>query len=81
MQTVAGSVACASGGALLALPLLHHFVRSSATTLSGGSHVLGVLACAVVAALVESLPLPVEGGDNVTVPLAAILASKLMLGA
>ena len=79
---MAGSVACAVGGAAFALPLLQYFVRAGAFALAPAQGVaLRVVACAVVAALVESLPLPVEGADNVTVPLAAALASTVLFGA
>jgi dolichol kinase len=76
-------MACALGGATFSHLLVSHFVRVGAFALwaPGGGVLARVAACAAVGALVESLPLPLEGGDNVTVPAAAALASLLLFGA
>ena len=79
MQTAAGSAACAIGGFAFALPLLRHVVRASATQLAPGTALaVPVALCALIGAAVESLPIPVEGGDNVTVPLAVALVASLL---
>ena len=78
-KSVAGSLGCLAGGAAVAAPLLRYCLCSGtfAPVAPGASLAAGVLLAALAGAAVESLPAPVEGGDNVTVPLAVLLVSRL----
>jgi phytol kinase len=73
-KSVAGSLACFVGATVLGIAMLGQF---------NGPIVLlqKVALCSLIGTLVESIPLPYEGGDNVTVPLSVILASRAILGA
>jgi phytol kinase len=78
-KSVAGSLGCLTGGATVAAPLLRFCLRSGAfaPVAPDAGLAAGVLLVAMIGAAVESLPAPVEGGDNVTVPLAFLFASRL----
>jgi dolichol kinase len=88
-KSVAGSVACFVGSAVLGTVLLNHFISSSNGLLISQKLAASlsvdllpkVALCSVIATLVESLPLPYEGGDNITVPISALIASRAILGA
>ena len=85
LQSLGGTAACFAGGVGMGLALLRYFEQSEAlqwTTSSppAGGLLGGVLAVSAVSALVESLPAPGAGGDNITVPLAALLTSWSLWG-
>lgn len=87
-KTVAGSFACFVGGTLFGTAMVGHFLTANAFILPPGITAAGlgtalvskVAACALIGAIVESLPLSIEGGDNLTVPVAALIASRAILG-
>ena len=72
-KSVAGTAACFVGGTVFGylMLLLGQY--------PGSSSVLKIAVCAAVGAAVESLPMPIEGGDNVTVPLSVVLAARTFL--
>lgn len=87
-KSVAGSLACFVGATVLGTAMLGHFINCngllvSQTVISSLSTNLvpKVALCSLIGTVVESLPLPYEGGDNVTVPFAVLLASRAILGA
>ncbi|XP_031111077.1 farnesol kinase, chloroplastic [Ipomoea triloba] len=74
-KSVAGSVAMATFGFLVSIGFMHYF--SSFGYLEKTPHmVLGFLVVSLAAALVESHPLSTELDDNLTVPLASVLAGS-----
>lgn len=87
-KSVAGSLACFVGATVLGMAMLGHFINCNGllvpqkVTASVSSHLLqNVALCSLVGTIVESLPLPIEGGDNLTVPISVLLASRAILGA
>ena len=88
-KSVAGSLACFVGGSALGIVMVGYFLRANALILPAGvsatafatNLVPKIAACSLIGAIIESLPLPIEGGDNVTLPVAVLLASHALLGA
>ncbi len=71
MQTWAGSAGCALASMVVSVALVSRFNTAGffPQQLPAGRLLKGCAACAVLSAVVESLPLPEV--DNLTVPLAA----------
>jgi dolichol kinase len=87
-KSVAGSLACFVGASVLGTAMLGYFINcngllvSQKVTASVSSHLLqNVALCSLLGTFVESLPLNFEGGDNATVPISVLLASRAILGA
>ncbi|KAH7619680.1 hypothetical protein Ndes2526B_g06661 [Nannochloris sp. 'desiccata'] len=87
-KSIAGSLACFVGATVLGTAMLGHFINCNGLLVSPkvgaslSSHMWQKVAlCALLGTLVESLPLPIDGGDNVTVPISVLLASRAILGA
>jgi dolichol kinase len=87
-KSLAGSLACFVGATLLGTAMLSHFIRYNGLLISqnlaaslSSNLFQKVAMVSLIGTLVESLSLSYEGGDNITVPFAVLIASCAILGA
>lgn len=84
-KSLAGSAACWFGGWAMGFLLIKYFAASSsvlvnsAAWLSWQSRLNRKLAvCALLGAVVESMPLPGEGVDNIVVPISTLVFASFL---